>query len=245
MDAAPAAPTIALYLGVLLSVSLAGSVLPLLRAWSQASLCLVVSFCAGILLGATFFHMLPEVAPTLPNFGAPVLGGFLLLYILERFLLSHTCEEAGCDYHHLGATAFAGIVFHDLIEGFSLGASLSYPAVSLPVFAAIAVHKIPSTFSLTGILLLGKYRKPRIVLLSVLLACMTPAGVLAALLVLRGLSATAVAVALSIAAGTFLAIATSDLLPHVHGQHEGRLKNLAALVVGIVLMYSGSLLPGR
>lgn len=244
MEAAPAASKIVVYLGILLSVSFAGSVLPLVRAWSQESLCLVVSFCAGILLGATFFHMLPEVARSLPEFGAPVLLGFLVLYILERFLLSHTCEEAGCDYHHLGTTAFLGIVFHDLVEGFSLGASLSYPTVSFPVFAAIAVHKIPSTFSLTGILLLGNYRRPRILFLSVLLACMTPLGALAALFVIRGLSPSAVAIALSLASGTFLAIATSDLLPHVHGQHEGRLKNLAALLVGVLLMYSGSLLPG-
>jgi zinc and cadmium transporter len=238
------APNVALYLGLLLSASVAGSVLPLLRSWSQQSLCLVVSFCAGILLGATFFHMLPEVASVTTDFGLPVLAGFLGLYVLERFLLSHTCEEAGCDYHHLGATAFLGIVFHDLVEGFSLGASLSYPAVSVPVFAAIAIHKIPSTFSLTGILLLGNYRRPRIVFLSVLLACMTPLGVLLAVLVLKDLSAHAVAVALAAAAGTFLAIATSDLLPHVHGQHEGRFKNLFALLLGVVLVFSGSLLPG-
>jgi zinc and cadmium transporter len=245
MDSAPDVSRVVLYLGILLSVSFTGSVLPLVRTWSQESLCLVVSFCAGILLGATFFHMLPEVARTLPNFGVPVVVGFLVLYILERFLLSHTCEEAGCDYHHLGASAFLGIVFHDLVEGFSLGASLSYPSVTFPVFAAIAVHKIPSTFSLTGILLLGKYRRPRILFLSILLACMTPLGGLVALFLLRGLSEHAIAVALSLAAGTFLAIATSDLLPHVHAQHEGRLRNLAALLVGVAVMYSGSLLPGR
>ena len=237
--------TLVLYLGVLVSVSFAGSVLPLVRAWSQKSLCLIVSFCAGILLGATFFHMLPEVARGTANFGVPVLGGFLALYVVERFLLSHTCEEAGCDYHHLGTTAYVGIVFHDLVEGFSLGASLAYPAVSIPVFAAIAIHKIPSTFSLTGIFLLGSFRKPRILLLSLILACMTPIGVLAAVLLLERLPAGSVAVALGLAAGTFLAIATADLLPHVHGQHEGRLRNLAALLFGVALMFSGSLLPGR
>lgn len=238
-----AAPTVALYLGILLSVSFAGSVLPLLRDWSRQSLCLLVSFCAGVLLGATFFHILPEVARLTPEFGLPVLGGFLALYVLERFLLSHTCEEAGCDYHHLGTTAYLGIVFHDLVEGFSLGASLSYPALSVPVFAAIAIHKIPSTFSLTGIFLLGNYRRPRILLLSILLAAMTPIGVLLAVLVLRSLSPRAVAMALALAAGTFLAIATADLLPHVHGQHEGRLRNLVALLLGIAIMYTGSLLP--
>jgi len=239
------ASTLALYLGILLSVSFAGSVLPLVRAWSQQSLCLIVSFCAGILLGATFFHLLPEVARIMPSFGLPVLGGFLALYVIERFILSHTCEEAGCDYHRLGATAYMGIVFHDLVEGFALGASLSYPAVSVPVFAAIAIHKIPSTFSLTGIFLLGNYRRPRILLLSLVLACMTPVGVLLAVFLLKSLSPGAVAIALGLASGTFLAIATSDLLPHVHGQHEGRLKNLAALLVGVALMYSGSLLPDR
>jgi zinc and cadmium transporter len=223
-------------------VSFAGSLIPLFRVWSRKTLCLVVSFCAGILLGATFFHVLPEVAVQTRDFGAAVLLGFLLLYILERFILSHTCEEEGCDYHRLGASAFFGIVFHDLVEGFSLGASLTHPDVSLPVFAAIAIHKIPSTFSLTGVLLLGHYSRSRIVLLSFVLACMTPIGVLVSFLFLKDLPPTAIALSLSVAGGTFLAIATSDLLPHVHGQHEGRLKNLAALLAGVGIMGLGGLL---
>ncbi len=227
-------------MGALLAVSFAGSLLPLVRNWSRQTLCLVVSFCAGILLGATFFHMVPEAAAHTAHFGGAVLAGFLVLYILERFILSHTCEEQGCDYHRLGASAFFGIVFHDLVEGFSLGASLSSPSVSIPVFAAIAIHKIPSTFSLTGVLLLGRYTRTRIVGLSFVLACMTPLGVLVSFLFLKSLPHEAIALSLAVAAGTFLAIATSDLLPHVHGQHEGRLKNLGALLAGVALMAFGA-----
>jgi zinc and cadmium transporter len=234
---------LALYVGGLLAVSFAGSLLPLARAWSKQALCLVVSFGAGVLLGATFFHMLPAIAEHTHDFGVAVLGGFLLLYILERFILSHTCEEAGCDYHRLGASAFFGIVLHDLVEGFSLGAALSSHVAAFPVFAAIAVHKIPSTFSLTGILMMGRYSRGRIVWLSLALACMTPLGVALSFVFLRSLSVQVVALAVGVAAGTFLAIATSDLLPHVHGQHEGRMKNLAALLAGIALMYALELLP--
>jgi len=204
-----------------------------------------VSFCAGILLGATFFHMLPEAASHTVHFGGAVLAGFLVLYILERFILSHTCEEQGCDYHRLGASAFFGIVFHDLVEGFSLGASLSSPSVSVPVFAAVAIHKIPSTFSLTGVLLLGRYSRARIVVLSFMLACMTPIGVLVSFYFLKSLPPEAIALSLAVAAGTFLAIATSDLLPHVHGQHEGRLKNLGMLLAGVALMALGGNLGGH
>jgi zinc and cadmium transporter len=204
-----------------------------------------VSFCAGILLGATFFHMLPEVAAHTRDFGGAVLGGFLVLYILERFILSHTCEEQGCDYHRLGNAAFFGIVFHDLVEGFALGTSLPHPDVAMPVFAAIAIHKIPSTFSLTGVLLMGRYSRRSIVALSFLLACMTPLGVVASVLFLRALPEGTITLALGVAAGTFLAIATSDLLPHVHGQHEGRVKNLAALLVGVALMSFGRTISGH
>jgi zinc transporter ZupT len=42
--------------------------------------------------------------------------------------------------------------------------------------------------------------------------------------------------AIAFSAGTFLAIATADLLPQVHSAPEGRFRNLFALFAGILVM---------
>ena len=85
---------LAAYSGAILADSLAGGVLPLLghRARNDA----LLSFSAGVMLGAAFFHMLPEAV----HLGGPdvvpfTVAGFLFLFLLERFVLVHVCAEPG------------------------------------------------------------------------------------------------------------------------------------------------------
>jgi hypothetical protein len=67
-------------------------------------------------------------------------------------------------------------------------------------------------------------------------ALATPIGAVFALTALRNLSGEALHWAVAFSAGTFLAIATADLLPQVHSHPEGRYKNLLALFAGILVM---------
>src|SRR5512133_876512 len=54
----------------------------------------LLSFSAGVMLGAAFFHMLPEAAEGAGLSAIPfVLVGFLFLFLLERFVLIHVCAE--------------------------------------------------------------------------------------------------------------------------------------------------------
>nr|NIS88297.1 transporter, Zip family protein [Nitrospinaceae bacterium] len=46
-------------------ITMVGGWIPTIRLWSQTAFRLIISFCAGILLGAVFFHILPEIAPVL------------------------------------------------------------------------------------------------------------------------------------------------------------------------------------
>ena len=81
---------LAIYLPTVIFISLLGGFLPLMRALSQRALALLLSFSAGVLLGAVFFHMLPEVGNLLgANLGLPVLAGFLLIFVMERFVFVH------------------------------------------------------------------------------------------------------------------------------------------------------------
>jgi len=57
--------SLGLYLPAVIFISLVGSFLPLMRELSQRALALLLSFSAGVLLGAVFFHMLPEIGEML------------------------------------------------------------------------------------------------------------------------------------------------------------------------------------
>ena len=89
-----AAGTLSIYTGAILLGALAGGALPLFASVRRSDL--LLSFSAGVMLGAAFFHMLPEAVDSAGGAVVPfVLVGFLVLYLLERFVLVHVCAEPG------------------------------------------------------------------------------------------------------------------------------------------------------
>lgn len=234
--------SLALYLPTVIFVSLLGSFLPLLRELSQRALALLLSFSAGVLLGAVFFHMLPETQVLADNIGWPILAGFLLILVVERFVFVHACEERGCDIHQMGIPAFLGISLHSLLDGLALGAGLMLPQLGPVVLLAVIIHKMPDGISITSILLAAGWSRQRVAILSVLFSLTTPTGALLAYLFFRTLSPENVAVAIGISAGTFLAIATADILPQVHRIDERNPLTLLFLIGGLALSWLGRLL---
>jgi zinc and cadmium transporter len=228
---------IALTVGAVFFLSLAGGLLPLLRRWDQAAIRMLLAFGAGVLLGAAFFHMIPEAIEVLGRkVGVAVLGGFLLIYVLERFVMVHPCGEEECAFHHIGVPAFCGMTVHALIDGLALGAGFTLPHLTLAITAAIVLHKLPSAVSLTGILLHCRYAPRRIVLLMILFSAAAPLGALLSFTILSQMSGELLLTGVAISAGTFLAIATADILPQIHSTPEGRFRNLGALFAGVLVM---------
>jgi zinc and cadmium transporter len=204
-----------------------------------------LAFAAGVMFGAAFFHMLPEAyhgggywAFTL------VPAGFVFMLVLERYVLTHACEEPpDCAEHvhghALGLTAFLGLSVHTLFDGIALGSAVE-EGVGLMALIAITSHKVPSSLSLASILKAEGRGNGRVLGYATLYGLMVPAG--AALYfafgaVLRFEAFAALALAFS--AGTFLYIAVSDLLPHVNRHGKDRPgRNLLALAVGLGLMFA-------
>ncbi len=86
--------TLALYTVAILAGALLGGSLPLLGRIGRSDVGL--SFSAGVMLGAAFLHMLPEAVEEAGAIAVPfVMVGFLLLYLMERFVLIHVCAEPG------------------------------------------------------------------------------------------------------------------------------------------------------
>ena len=231
------------YLIAIFAISMTGALLPLIKKWSKETFRLIISFGAGILFGASFFHMLPEtVEPLGKNIGLPIMVGFFTIYILEKFVMVHACEEDVCDIHIVGISAFMGISFHSLLEGMSMGAGFIAKDIVFMVFLAIVVHKFPSSLSLTGILIAGGYKKKKIIQLAVIFALTTPVGALMSFFILKNLNEVILAWAIGISAGTFLCIATSDLLPLVHQHNPKKYFNLLSLLTGLFVMWLGKYL---
>jgi zinc and cadmium transporter len=234
--------SLAYYLPTVVFISLIGGFLPLLRELSQRALALLLSFSAGVLLGAVFFHMVPETGRVLDEVvGWPILAGFLLIFFLERFVFVHACEEHTCDIHQMGIPAFLGISVHSLLDGVALGAGLMLPHLGPVVLLAVLIHKMPDSMSISTILLSAGWSRRKVAALSVLFALTTPLGALLAYVFLRSLSPEHVAVAVGVSAGTFLAIATADILPQVHRIEQRNPTTMLFLLLGLFVSWLGTL----
>jgi zinc and cadmium transporter len=258
------AATLTLYTGAILAGALAGGALPLIGRGSRSDL--LLSFSAGVMLGAAFFHMLPEAVEQAGVRALPfVMVGFLALYLLERLVLVHVCAEpgpnrgpapsggathdhapddarpradgTGCEVHTMGLAAFVGMSLHTLVDGFALGAATIRPELGLLVFLAILAHKIPNAFSLSAILMAEGYTRARALAMNAAFALMVPVGV-GVYVVLRDAARveTFTALALAGSAGTFLHLSLSDILPDLHRRGAARWRLSAAMVAGLAVM---------
>ena len=225
------------FLMFVFSITMIGGWIPTIKLWTQETFRLVISFCAGILLGAVFFHVLPEISTVLGRqLGYSVMFGFLLIFVLEKFIMVHPCEEGECDYHKIGISAYIGIGFHSILDGIAIGAG-TMMNLSFIIILAVTLHKFPAALALSSLLVKGKeYTKKKILLSMFIFALATPVGALVAVFIFQGVDDYIVATALGISAGTFLFISIGDLLPTVYEEHEKGYKNLVSLCLGTLVM---------
>jgi len=218
-------------------ITMLGGWIPTIKIWSQSTFRMIISFCAGILMGAVFFHILPEIAPLLgKNLGFPIMFGFLLIFVLEKFIMVHPCEEGECSYHQIGIAAYVGIGIHSIIDGVAIGAG-HLMNMSMVIILAVTLHKFPAALALSSMLVKGaEYSRNKILISMFIFALMTPIGAILSGYILQGFEEIVIGILLGITGGTFLFISIGDLLPTVYEEHEKGYKNLASLFMGILVM---------
>ncbi len=227
--------------------SLIGGVLLLRSSGRRAFFVhLALPFGAGALLAAAFFNLLPEAIEQTDTHRALMyaLAGFLLFFVLERLLgWWHHHEE-----HHHSAVDGArntthrtlviiGDTIHNALDGVVLGtAFVVSPTAGIATALAIAAHEVPQEIGDFGILL-GKGMRPRRVLLVNIVSAL--ATVVTALLAYGLGSSTTLHTAplLAVAAGFFVYVAASDIIPDIHEKprRDGNVQALMLLAgVGVV-----------
>jgi zinc and cadmium transporter len=86
--------TLAAFCTAIVGASLLGGALPLATVLTHTRLQVYLSFAAGAMLGAAFFHMLPEAVEGAGSRTIPWAGvGLLALFFLERFFAFHHHES--------------------------------------------------------------------------------------------------------------------------------------------------------
>jgi len=230
--------------GLLMSaIALVGSLTLIMKEDTLHKIVLpLVAFAAGCLLGGAFLHMLPESIHETENHLTPflwVLAGFLTFYALEQFLHWHHChrDSSECSKKPLGYLILIGDGLHNLIGGLSVAAAFVMDIrLGIAAWLAAAAHEVPQEMGDFAVLLHSGWSKWKALILNVISASTFLAGGLIA----YGISSRVeIWFLVPYAAGNFIYIGASDLVPEVNKQRDlkGSMIHFISFSSGIALMY--------
>jgi len=239
-----------LFGGILMSaIALVGSVTLILRESTLERLLQpLVAFAAGSLIGGALFHMIPASLASMPVMTTMgwVVVGFLIFFALEQFLHWHHCHRASATCRQpLTYLVLIGDALHNFLGGLSIaGVFLVDVRLGIAAWIAAAAHEVPQELGDFGVLVHGGWRR-RTALLINLLSGLT--------FLVGGLVAYAASLQADVrwlvplAAGNFLYIGASDLVPEVNKAHSvgANLLHFVVLTAGLGLLLAIAIVGGR
>lgn len=203
----------------------------------------LVALAAGGLVGGAFLHLLPSAVSavgggeTFPVFVAVVVG-FCAFFVLEQFVHWHHHHAATHELEPVTYLVLLSDTVHNFIDGLVIAGSF---VVGVPVGVvttlAIALHEIPQEIGDFGVLVYGGFERRRALVLNYLTQTTVILGGVVGF-AFADRMAGAPALLLAFAAGNFVYIASSDLIPEIKGGDDVRrsLVHFGVFLLGVLLM---------
>jgi len=203
----------------------------------------MVSFSAGALFGDVFIHLLPEIVEETGfslKISIYVMVGIGFSFIIEKFIHWRHCHihDSKEHIHPFAMMNLYGDGVHNFIDGVIIGASylVSIP-VGIATTIAVILHEIPSEIGDFGVLLHGGFSKGKALFYNFVTALTAVVGAIVSLLI-SSLVNDITTFLIPFAAGSFIYIAGSDLIPELHKEVEVKksLLQFIAIVFGVLVM---------
>ena len=201
-----------------------------------------VSFSVGGLIGDAFIHLLPESIKinTEINLSLYILAGIIVSFIVEKFIHWRHCHIPTSKEHPhpFAIMNLIGDSVHNFIDGLIIGASyLASLQLGVATTLAVIFHEIPQEIGDFSVLIYGGFSKRKALFLNFVTALTAVAGTVISLVFGSYLNLTNFL--LPFAVGSFIYIASSDLIPELHKETKP-LKSFIQLIMiifGIGIMY--------
>lgn len=228
-------------------VSLVGVVTLVLREKTLNKILLIlVAFAAGALLGGAFFHLLPEALDISLSLNVFVflIAGFCMFFMLEKVLYWRHCHEGKCEIHVFTYLNLIGDAIHNFLDGLVIASAFVINAgVGVASTLAIISHEIPQELGDFGILIYGGFTKKKAVVFNFISALLAIVGALVGYFLTSQVTDFALYL-LPFAAGGFIYIASSDLIPELHKETDKKRSMISFLffLVGLAVMYATKIL---
>lgn len=199
----------------------------------------LVAFSAGSLFSGALFHLAAESLEALNEQVVFLLmiSGFSLFFIVERFLWWHHCHEDECDVHPVSYLVLIGDSVHNFIDGAVIAASF-FVSIQFGILttALVLVHELPQELGDFAILVHGGFSRARALFFNFLSQIICVAGGILTYYI--GAIGEHTVFILPFAAGGFLYISASDLVPELHREpnRARSMGSFAFFMIGVLIM---------
>jgi zinc transporter ZupT len=153
--------------------------------WAQRNSTYFVCFAAGVLIAASFLHIVPKSFSMSAKAPACLLGGYLVLHLFNRFITAYVCERDPGAQFALGLVPMLGIGFHSFIDGFIYSITFTVSVFTgILATSGMVLHEFPEGIITYLLLLRSGFTERKALLLSFLAAALsTPLGILVAVII--------------------------------------------------------------
>jgi zinc and cadmium transporter len=202
----------------------------------------LLAFSAGSLLGGALLHLLPEASEFLDpqSLFTSVLISFTAFLLIEKIIHWRHGHSEDCHIHPMGYVNFVSSSLHNFIDGLVIaGAFFTDIRIGIITAIAIALHEVPHKIGDYGVLIYSGYSPKKAIIIDFFSSFLIVVGGVVGYLTLQSIQSV-LPYLLPVAAGGFIYIATSDLLPEVKKEQERKKSAFLMLtfVLGIILMYA-------
>lgn len=219
--------------------TIAGTYLVLSKeAWAKKNSVYLISFSAGVLLATAMGRLIPESLALQPNALVWILVSFIFFYIVEHGLILHACNEgAHCEVHHpIDSITLIGMGLHSLLDGIIIGVGFEIsPSLGIIATISVLLHRLPDGIAMTSILVHSHYEKQKTLLFTWIVAMAAPVGAIASFFFLKSVNEAFLGIIVALAAGSFIYIAASDLIPEIH--RKSSFANIVLVVLGALIPF--------
>jgi len=202
----------------------------------------LVSLSAGTLIGGAFLHLLPEAAEKVDGelLFLISLSAFVVFFLIEKILHWRHCHKENCQIHTFGYMNLIGDFIHNFIDGLIIASSFLIDfKLGFITTLAIALHEIPQEVGDFGVLLHAGFNKAKAIIFNYGVALSVVLGGIVGYFI-SFYSEDILKYLIPFAAGGFIYIASSDLIPEI--RKEPSLKKSATsfviFLLGIGIMFA-------
>ncbi len=201
----------------------------------------LVSLSAGALMCGAFLHLLPEASQEIETdkLYLIVLFSFVFFFFMEKLLFWRHCHKEDCQIHTFGYMNLFGDALHNFIDGLIIASTFLVDFnLGIATTIAIALHEIPQEIGDFGVLIHAGFERKKALILNYVVAFTVVLGGIAGYFLSYVIN-DVIPYLLPFAAGGFIYIAASDLMPEIRKETNIKrsINSFAIFILGILLMY--------